>query len=138
MPSSSFQASSGTPQPKRLQGESELPCPPSPRQRHLFIVGFYRSGTTLLYSLLNLHPQIRLVYEADILGNPLVESSAYGLHKWWELLDFYNGCMQRHRLTANLAWTEAKTIRQRADLLYRQYAGEGRAYIAFTPRPVSS
>ena len=32
----------------------------------LFVIGMWRSGTSLLYSLLNQHPQIALLYEGDL------------------------------------------------------------------------
>ena len=33
----------------------------------VFVVGMWRSGTSLLYALLNQHPQIGLMYESDML-----------------------------------------------------------------------
>jgi hypothetical protein len=95
----------------------------NPRQRYLFIVGFYRSGTSLLYSFLNIHPQIKLVYEADILGNPLLSTSSWRGQNWWETLDFFNACVRRHQLVADPSWKRAETVREQADLLYGQYAG---------------
>jgi hypothetical protein len=32
----------------------------------LFITGMWRSGSSLLYALLNKHPQVKLMYEADL------------------------------------------------------------------------
>ena len=98
-------------------------------QRHLFVVGFFRSGTTLLYSLLNLHPQIRLVYEADILGTPLIAASSLSGRNWWETLDFYNTCLRRHGLSPQPSWNQAGPDRDRADFLYRGYAGPEPLYI---------
>ena len=36
----------------------------------LFVVGMFRSGTSLLYALLNQHPQIALLYEDDLAHLP--------------------------------------------------------------------
>jgi glycosyltransferase involved in cell wall biosynthesis len=99
-----------------------------PEQRYLFVIGFYRSGTTLLYSFLNLHPQIKLLFEADLLNHPLVSVSAHTGKNWWERLDFYNSFCRRHRLTPLPSWKEVTTSKKAADLLYRQYGGE-RFYI---------
>ena len=40
---------------------------PEMRSGPLFVVGMWRSGTSLLYALLNQHPQIGLMYESDML-----------------------------------------------------------------------
>ncbi len=102
---------------------SELP------QRQLFVVGFFRSGTSLLYSFLNLHPQVRLLYEADLLANSLVAvSSRYDL-KWWKRLDFYNSCIRRHKLKAQPSWNQVRHSHEAANILYQQHAGPDRLYI---------
>lgn len=98
-------------------------------QRHLFVVGFYRSGTSLLYSLLNLHPQIKLVYEADILGNPLLSGSSWSGQDWWKTLDFFNACVRRHQLRPTPSWKQARTNQERADVLYHDYAGTEPLYL---------
>jgi len=95
-----------------------------PAPRYLFVVGFFRSGTTLLYSFLNLHPQIKLVFEADLLNHSLVDVSARTGKKWWERLDFYNAFCRRHRLTPQSSWQNVHSAREAAEILFRQFGGE--------------
>ena len=66
----------------------------------LFVVGMWRSGTSLLYALLNQHPQIGLMYESDFaLLAPLFvlprKSSS-----WIPKVDSWNGVLTRHRIEA--------------------------------------
>lgn len=67
----------------------------------LFVVGMWRSGTSLLYALLNQHPQIRLMYESDLpLLTPLFlfgRKSSWWLHKF----DAWNGALTRHSIDAD-------------------------------------
>ncbi len=100
-----------------------------PRQRHLFVIGFARSGTSLLYSFLNLHPEIKLIFEADLLSNSLVAISSLTGRKWWERLDFYNSSFRRHKLEAQPSWESIRFSKQAAMELYRQYAGPNPRYI---------
>lgn len=64
----------------------------------LFVIGMWRSGTSLLYALLNQHPQIGLMYESDL---PLLwpmfltgRKSAWWLNKF----DAWNGALSRHKI----------------------------------------
>jgi hypothetical protein len=98
-------------------------------QNHLFVVGFFRSGTSLLYSLLNLHSRIKLLYEADILGTRLLDAPSWAGSQWWETLDFFNGTLRRHDLSPRLDWVGARSIRRQADLIYQQFAGTEATYI---------
>ncbi len=67
-------------------------------RRYLFVVGLMRSGSSVLYRLLNNHPQICLLYESDILAmGPLVWPSLRD-HVWAERLDFWNRVLSRHGL----------------------------------------
>jgi hypothetical protein len=64
----------------------------------LFVVGMWRSGTSLLYALLNQHPQIGLMYESDFpLLSPLFllprKSSS-----WIPKVDSWNGALTRHKI----------------------------------------
>ena len=100
-----------------------------PPPRPLFVVGFARSGTSLLYSLLNLHPQIKLLFEADLLSHTLVATSAFTGQNWWERLDFYNSSCRRHGLVPEAEWKEVRTAQGAATALYRQYAGKEARYM---------
>lgn len=64
----------------------------------VFVVGMWRSGTSLLYALLNQHPQIGLMYESDFaLLSPLFvlprKSSS-----WVPKVDSWNGALTRHKI----------------------------------------
>lgn len=67
---------------------------PSP----VFVVGMWRSGTSLLYALLNQHPRIGLMYESDL---PLL-SSLFVLPRkssyWIPKVDSWNGALTRHKI----------------------------------------
>jgi hypothetical protein len=79
----------------------------------LFVVGMWRSGTSLLYALLNQHPQIALLYEGDLaLLSPLFWFTN-GKADWQARWDFWNSALQRHhvdpaRIPAKVSsWAEA-------------------------------
>jgi hypothetical protein len=64
----------------------------------LFVVGMWRSGTSLLYALLNQHSQIGLMYESDL---PLLSSLFLLPRKssWWlNKVDSWNGALTRHQI----------------------------------------
>ncbi len=64
----------------------------------LFVVGMWRSGTSLLYALLNQNPQIGLMYESDIaLLAPLFLTRRKS--SWWlNKVDSWNGVLTRHKI----------------------------------------
>jgi hypothetical protein len=66
----------------------------------LFVIGMWRSGTSLLYALLNQHPQVGLMYESDL---PLLSSLFLLPRKtsWWlNKVDSWNGALTRHKIDA--------------------------------------
>ena len=67
----------------------------------LFIVAMWRGGSSLLYALLNKHPQIALTFEADLwlLRSVFRKPAAYC--DWAERWEFWNSALTRHGLTAN-------------------------------------
>ncbi len=89
----------------------------------LFVVGMWRSGTSLLYRLINQHPQICLMYEGDlpVLG-PLF---MWGNHRpnWSEYWDFWSGALRRHAIDPATIPTDLKDLRTAIRRIYRAYAG---------------
>jgi hypothetical protein len=64
----------------------------------VFVVGIFRSGTSLLYSLLNQHPQMALMYECNAWDFPELLSPLRFRNGWLERQEFYNQALSRHRL----------------------------------------
>jgi len=95
----------------------------------LFVAGTWRSGTSLLYALLNKHPQIRLMYEGDLfLLRPLFWIPKPG-SRWLARWEFWNGALKRHGLDAGripLALSRLPTAMEKA---YQEYARQKGALI---------
>jgi hypothetical protein len=60
----------------------------------------WRSGSSLLYALLNKHPQVALMYEADLLLLRPVFLKPKALCDWTERWEFWNETFHRHGLAA--------------------------------------
>ena len=67
----------------------------------LFVVGMWRSGTSLLYALLNQHPQIGLMYESDIALLAPVFLLGRKSPAWLNKVDSWNGALTRHKIEAS-------------------------------------
>jgi hypothetical protein len=88
--------------------------------RLLFVVGIFRSGTSLLYALLNQHPQIALMYECDVLDFPEILSRRRLRGPWLARQEFYNEALSRHRLIFGNQLRGLENVRAPEDL-YRAY-----------------
>jgi hypothetical protein len=98
-----------------------------PASNPVFVVGAFRSGTSLLYSLLNLHPQVGLMYECDIWNFPRKFSRLRFERNWLERQEFYNQALSRHRLIFGGGLAGLENTRTPEDL-YRNYCdGKGAA-----------
>jgi len=64
----------------------------------LFVVSMWRSGSSLLYALLNKHPQVNLMYEADLLLLRPVFLKPARFSDWAERWQFWNQAFERHGL----------------------------------------
>ncbi len=85
-------------------------------------MGMWRSGTSLLYTLLNQHPQIALTYESDLL---LLRSLFQGGAQpdWQERWEFWNQAISRHQIDASAFPDEIADYPTAAQLFWQQYAG---------------
>jgi hypothetical protein len=66
----------------------------------LFVVSMWRSGSSLLYALLNKHPQVAIMYESDLLLLKSVFLKPKALCDWVERWEFWNETFRRHGLAA--------------------------------------
>jgi sulfotransferase family protein len=95
----------------------------------LFLVGVWRSGTSLLQTLLNQHSQIGLMYEAELpLLKPLFAGGAPKAD-WLERWDFWNSALTRHRIEPRAVLPRSSHLRSAAETVYRSYALQSGAVI---------
>src|SRR5215469_5294409 len=87
----------------------------------VFVVGPLRSGTSLLYAILNQHPQIGLMYECDVWDFPQMLSRLRLKRDWRTRLEFYNQSLSRHRLAFGENLQCLENVRTPGDL-YRAFA----------------
>ena len=67
----------------------------------LFVVSMWRSGSSLLYALLNKHPQVALMYEADLVLLRPAFLKPKMFCDWVERWEFWNDALRRHGLAAS-------------------------------------
>ena len=87
----------------------------------VFVVGVLRSGTSLLYALLNQHPRIALMFECDVWDFPDAFCGLRFKHNWLQRQDFFNQALSRHRLTFGGSLRGLENVRDPEDL-YRVYS----------------
>ncbi|HZL44044.1 MAG TPA: sulfotransferase, partial [Verrucomicrobiae bacterium] len=87
----------------------------------VFVVGFFRSGTSLLYSLLNQHPRIGLMYECDVWDFPDACADLRFEQNWLARQEFYNRALSRHRLIFGGSLRGLEQVRT-VDDLYRTFS----------------
>jgi len=93
-----------------------------PASGPLFVVSMWRSGSSLLYALLNKHPQVGLMFEADLaLLRPLF-SKPGGWQDWVRRWEFWNQALTRHQLRAEDIPAGGTGFRNAFTLVHRQYA----------------
>lgn len=89
----------------------------------LFVVGMWRSGTSLLYTLLNKHPEIALMYEADLPLLPGLFRSSGAKADWLERWEFWNSALTRHRIDRRQIPVSVRDLKIAAETVWNQYAG---------------
>ena len=92
------------------------------RDEPLFVVGMFRSGTSLLYALLNQHPQIALLYEDDLAYLPSLFWFPTKTSRWFAKWDSWNGGPSRHNVPASDLPSDITDLRTAAREVYVKYA----------------
>ena len=103
---------------------SQRPKPEEMSAGPVFVVGMWRSGTSLLYALLNQHPQIGLMYESDCLRcrrcSVLPRKSSWWLNK----VDSWNGALTRHKIDSSAIQENITDLPGAFRAVAQQYAGK--------------
>ncbi len=89
----------------------------------IFVVGIWRSGTSLLYSLLNQHPQLALMYESDLLLLPGLFGNGHHRDDWKQRWDLLNSGYSRHKLETKAIPDELPDMATAIETVGRAYAG---------------
>ena len=62
----------------------------------IFVTGVWRCGATLLYLLLNQHPDIALLYESDLPVLWPTFFTPWGRKTWVDKWEYWNSSISRH------------------------------------------
>jgi hypothetical protein len=82
----------------------------------VLVVGIFRSGTSLLCSLLNQNSKVALMYECDIWNFPRPLLGYRFRHNWAERIEFYNQALSRHGMISKNDFSTLKDIHTPEDL----------------------
>jgi len=96
------------------------------RSAPLFVLGMWRSGTSLLYALLNQHPQIGLMYEGELAVLRSLFWIPGGKSDWAQRWNFWNSALDRHQIALDQAPKDVRRLPDAIRSIYRQHAaGKG-------------
>src|SRR5579863_65626 len=95
----------------------------------LFVVSMWRSGSSLLYTLLNKHPQVGLMYEADLLLLRSVFLKPSTLCDWVKRWEFWNQALTRHQLREESFSSVSGDFKSVFERVHQQFAGRKGATI---------
>ncbi|WP_309387779.1 sulfotransferase family protein [Cerasicoccus frondis] len=109
------------------------PLPPS---QTIYVLGAFRSGTTLLHSLLNAHPDIALIYELNLHERFPLMPSPIPRNDWRQRWDFWNGSLSRMGLPTDRDPTPPVTWDDAAKRLFAEYAASQGARYGGEKSPV--
>lgn len=94
----------------------------TPTRGSVFVVGMWRSGTSLFYALINQHPQISLLYEDEL---PLLWPLFLGgkaRPDWAERWEFWNQALTRHKIDVADLPRDVSGMREASEQVWKRYA----------------
>ena len=97
--------------------------------RPLFVISVWRSGSSLLYSLLNQHSEIALLYEADLPQLQFYLSLHFRGGTWRERWEFWNQGPSRHGIAIESMPASVTDAWEAARVVYQQVAQRKQATI---------
>src|SRR5215831_7880651 len=108
---------------------SDPDAAPEVASRPLFVLSVFRSGSTLLYALLNQHSQISLLYEADL---PRLSLFLWGQFRdggWRQRWEFWNQGPSRHGIPLESLPAKVSDVWEATRIVYQQVARRKRAIV---------
>jgi len=105
---------------QKYAGQSEI-CSGS-LSRPLFVVGVWRSGTSLLYTLLNQHSEIALMYEGELVVLKTLFWKRRDKWDWLTKWEFWNAALTRHHLDTSRIPNGAYDLKTAVKTAYIAYA----------------
>ncbi len=100
----------------------------------VFVIGVFRSGTSLLCSILNQNPRLAVMYECDVWNFPHRLLNLRFQNNWAVRIEFYNQALSRHQLVSEDDHTILKNIRTPLDL-YRVFGEKKGAAVSGEKSP---
>jgi hypothetical protein len=97
--------------------------------RPLFVLSVPRSGSTLLYALLNQHSQISLVYEGDLPRMQLYLFGRLRSGSWRGRWEFWNQGPSRHGIAVESMPSQVSDVWEATRIVYREVARRKQAII---------
>lgn len=88
----------------------------------MFVVGMFRSGTSLLYALLNQHPQIALMYEGDLPHLASLFWIPRDTTRWIRRWEFWNAALARHKFDGSVIPDGIRDLPEAFRTVYIEYA----------------
>jgi len=102
--------------------KKEMKTVPRPAPGPLFIVSMWRGGSSLLYALLNKHPQVAVMFEADLLLLRPIFLKPARVCDWTERWEFWNQTFTRHRLDPTAFSHTEPEFRSVFETVHKEYA----------------
>jgi len=91
----------------------------------VFVVGVFRSGTSLLCAILNQNPKVALMFECNVWNFPQPLLNRRFKHNWAERIEFFNQALSRHGIVSENDLSGLEKIRTSQDLYHAYGAMKG-------------